>query len=97
MRRIEKLMFDEPPCDQECHVGTFFFTDLDGEEVQAEFYIRCCAPITTPEEIGSEEAILRKRRREIELNAQYADQFEALERSGCKNVRFVDVHPSPVF
>ena len=96
MNRIEHLVFEEPVCDREVHVGTFFYLDQSGEETEAEFFVRCCDLIDSVEEFEDEEAYLRRARRQVEYNEQWSHQFEALDRAGCKDIRFVSLKPNPI-
>jgi hypothetical protein len=90
------MIFEEPPCNTEVYVGKFFYNDATGEEVIADFFVRCCAEIESVEEYESEEAFIRRSRREVEYNEQWAHQFEALDHNGCTNIRYEPIKPNPI-
>lgn len=98
MKTIDHLVFAEPDCTTEVHVGTFFFDDpLTNEPTRAEFFVRTCAAEPQNTEFGEDfTAVLRRDKRQDDYNEQYGHQFEALERRGCKNVRFQAVYPHPI-
>jgi hypothetical protein len=85
----KRLEFIEPvpTCDE--HAGTFTYTQPDGEEVTADFFVRCCPAVDGDSVIKSE--------RMDALNSQLTNQWSELMNSGCKNIKYVEIHPNPFF
>lgn len=85
----KRLEFIEPTptCDE--HAGTFRYTQADGQQVTADFFVRCCP--------ASDLDPVAKASRIDALNAQLTDQWSELQNSGCTSIKYTEIHPSPFF
>lgn len=89
MRVIDKLEYEEPvPCI-ELHIGTFTYNDVTGEATVAEFYIKTCE--------FDEDNPDTQSRREDDLNEQLTAQWSALMSCGCKDIKYTEIRPNPIF
>jgi hypothetical protein len=81
---IQHLIYGEPVATCEIHVGTFYFTDPEGQACQGEFFVRTCDEANQSKQVD-------------DYNEQYTDEFSKLSVQGCKNIRYVELTPSPIF
>jgi hypothetical protein len=84
MAHTTHLEFVEPVEVCEIKAGTFYWTDPQGEQVEAEFYVKTCDESDNAKQVD-------------DYNEQYTDEFTKLIQDGCTNIRFVEVTPSPFF
>lgn len=86
---FKKLEYIEPAPVEHVLAGIFYYKQEDGEEVTAEFYVRCCVLVEDdPDSRG---------RREDAFNQQLTEEWSRLMVEDNKNIVYKEVDPSPFF
>lgn len=76
---------DAPSCSMK--VGTFTFTDNNGVQQTADFFVDCYGQ--------SFDADVTARNMEA-YNEQFTDEWTRLETLGCKNIKYQEVTHLPI-
>lgn len=79
----------EPVAVEDVLAGVFHYTQEDGEEVEAKFFVRCCMLVE-----GDPDS---KGRREDALNQQLTEEWSRLMVEDNKDITYKEVEPSPFF
>lgn len=87
MKHFDHLDYIEPSTSCEVKVGTFTFTNPQGEECVAEFYIHTCI----------DDSPAGEDKRVDDYNQQFTDEWTKLYQDGCSNITYREVTPSPIF
>lgn len=86
---------EAPMHERNCSVdaGTLTYTDSEGNQIEAEFFVRTCTDDSDKNHIDAQE----RGDRQDDLSQQYEDEVSDLMAQGCNNIHFKSVEPNPFF